>query len=329
MKFLLLFATILLFFSLSLAEQTSSHSKAPFEKIFGYKKVRLTLNSKSQNINFVLLFGLHHSGFIFRLTKKQLARDTTNFFRDACFLKPNSDIKNEYLAFLDYRLIDGCVFSTEEGGLYTGVNLVFSVRNHESANQESVWNIGIAPRLKLNKFCSGMTLVSFAKRMTETCKKRHDRLKTALKAFSDTGDHYYRSSYLIKDLKLKIKELHKRGEISAKEHENLLAKIKKSKYLLKLLRTDVAAAATNYLKSKQLLQEQLNGRLNKGALVAQIEKEATFAKNRYQAALRNLDHVKNKIIELLPEANALVRRAFFAADAGKHREILEKIRINT
>lgn len=329
MKFIFpIFSLLLLSLCLSYCEASFLSNSVPFERIFGYKKVFLTLNSHDQNLRFPVLFGLHHSGFLFKLTSKQLNRDKSNFFKDACFLKKNLDVKNEFIAYLDFRLVDTCTFSTEEEGLYEGTNLVLTVKNHELASKDRVWNIGIAPKLKLNKFCSGMTLASFAKRMTGICRNRHDKIKTNLKLFSDTGDHYYRVKTVLRDIPSKIEELQKKGVLSLKEHKSLLALIKKNKIMLKLLRTDVSAAATNYLKSKQDLQEQMAGRLNKGALFGQIEKEATFAKGRYHAALRNLHHVKSRILELIPDAENLIQKAFFAADEGKHKEVLEKLRIN-
>lgn len=314
----------------SLVSSESTESEAPFERIFGFKRVILTIASNEQHLKFSVLMGLHHrSGFLFRLNHKQLNKDTSNFFKDATFLKKNRDAKNEYIAYLDFRLVDTCNFDTEEGGLYLGQNLVFSVKNHEGASEQRIWNIGIAPRLKNKKFCSGMTLISFAKRMKDTCNARHNTLKTQLKSFSDAGDHYYRVTTEIRELDAKLVDLKNKALLSEKEHKDILAHIGKSKIILKLLRKDVSTAAANYLKSKQILRDQLAGSLNKGALVGQISKEATFAKGRYQVALRNLDQVKQRILELIPDAEKLVNRAFFSADDGKHREILEKLRINS
>ena len=330
-KFFIICLTILVSaLANSLSSAETSESEAPFERIFGFKKVILTIASHDKHLKFSLLMGLHHrSGFLFRINQKQLTQDTSNFFKDACFLKKNLDVKNEYIAYLDFRLVDTCTFDTEDGGLFVGQNLVFSLKNHEGASAQRVWNIGVAPRLKNKKFCSGMTLTSFAKRMTETCRNRHDTLKTHLKSFSDAGDHYYRVTTEIREIDAKLTDLTNRALLSEKEHKDLLAQIRKSKLILKLLRKDVSAAAANYLKSKQLLRDKLSGALNKGALVGQIEKDATFAKGRYQVALRNLDNVKQRILELIPDSEKLINKAFFAADEGRHREILEKLRINS
>jgi len=48
----------------------------------------------------------------------------------------------------------------------------------------------------------------------------------------------------------------------------------------------------------------LAGNLNKTALIGQIEKKATFAKRRCNAALRNLDLVKKRMLELIPDAES-------------------------
>ena len=301
-KFFIICLTILVSaLANSLSSAETSESEAPFERIFGFKKVILTIASHDKHLKFSLLMGLHHrSGFLFRINQKQLTQDTSNFFKDACFLKKNLDVKNEYIAYLDFRLVDTCTFDTEDGGLFVGQNLVFSLKN-----------------------------TSFAKRMTETCRNRHDTLKTHLKSFSDAGDHYYRVTTEIREIDAKLTDLTNRALLSEKEHKDLLAQIRKSKLILKLLRKDVSAAAANYLKSKQLLRDKLSGALNKGALVGQIEKDATFAKGRYQVALRNLDNVKQRILELIPDSEKLINKAFFAADEGRHREILEKLRINS
>lgn len=332
MKHLIILISFTLCLSLYLAEETvastDSSSTGPFEKIFGYKKVHLTLHSNTQSKTFKVLFGLHQSGFLFRISKKQLKNDKTNFFRDANFLKPNRDFKNELIAYLDYRLIDTCAFNIEEGGLFNGVNLIFTVKSHESAAHEGVWNVGISPSLKLNRFCSGLTIKSFSQKITEVCKSRHSSIKAALRKFSDTGDHYYRMTRSMQELKQKVARLQQRGAISAKEHQAILEKIKKNRNVLNLLKVDIGAAATAYLRSKQYLQEQMSGRLNKGALVGQIEREIAFAKGRYQSALKNLNHVKNRITELLPNSRNFIRHAYYAADKGKHREVLEKLRIN-
>lgn len=326
LQFFLICLTIL---SLSHCSFLSSKSSEPFEKTFGFRKVVLSLASGNQQSNFTLLMGLHHrAGFLFRLTGKQLKRDSMNFFRDACFLKKNRDVRNEYIAFLDFRLVDTCTFKTEEGGLYEGHNLVFSLKSHEGAKVQTVWQVGVAPRLKNKKFCSGMTLASFGKRMTETCKSRHDSLKADLKGFSDNGDHYYRVTTEIRELEAKVDDLKKKALVSEEEHKALLAQLRKSKLYLRMLRRDVSGAATAYLQSKQLLREKMSGSLNKGALTGQIDQEGTFAKQRYNVALRNLDNVKQRILELVPESEKLINRAFFEADHGKHREVLNNLRIN-
>jgi len=314
----------------SLVSTETTQTDAPFERIFGFKKVILTIASQQQHMKFTVLLGLHHNaGFLFKIHAKQLARDSTKFFTDACFLKQDRNEKNGFIAYLDFRLVDTCTFDIEEGGLYVGQNLVFSLKNHEGASTQTVWMVGIAPRLRNRKFCSGMTVTSFAKRMKDTCKARHDKLKTYLKAFSDTGDHYYRVTTEIRELGAKLADLKSRALISDKEHKELLQLIAKNKVLLRLISKDVSVAAADYLRSKAFLKDQLAGTLNKGALVAQIDKEATFARGRYHVALKNLDQVKQRILELVPDAERLFNKAYFAADEGRHREILGNLRINS
>ena len=232
------------------------------------------------------------------------------------------------IALLDYRLIDNCDFEIDEGGLYVSQNLVWTVKNHEKASADRVWILGIAPALRNKKFCSGLTLTSFSKKMVEVCKRRDGKLKTLRKDFSDTGDHYFRVTKLIEKLSQKVADLQKQSLNAKKEHNDILMKIKKSKVFLNLFNKDVSAAAGRYFKSKKILNELLAGNLNKGALIAQIEKQGVFAKGRYNAELRNLDVVKQRILELIPDALKLVNKAYFAADEGKHADILKRIRIN-
>lgn len=330
MKFLHLFVVLLLSFALSNSKNQKKSTLPPhsFEADFSWKRVNLSLLSNGKATKFSVVMGLHASGFVFHLESKLLAKDSTGFFKNVAYLKPIKKKKGQLLAFIDYRLVDSCEFTIEQGGLFSKDNIFFSAQNREGA-KEGVWNVGIAPNLKGVRLCGGSSLPTFISRLAQKCRTRQNSLKHCVRNFISAGSEYFRANTEMIHLKSKLEDLHKFATEAKNNVNTLVSNKTKAEKVLNSLRKSVSKAAANYLKTKKSTQFALADTANKSGLEAQIHKEINTARSRYEVASRNLNYVKKKLLELIPDAEDQVNQAFLSAEKGRHRQELLKIKIKS
>lgn len=183
--------------------------------------------------------------------------------------------------------------------------------------------------LKEIQFAEVIIQLHLLQKYQKKCTVRHNSVKSCLNGFIEAGSHYFRARSESLDLNAKVEDLKKFSQEAKIGVNNLITKKKQVETVWKNLKKHVSASARRYLITKEKTKSVLANQLHKGAVESQILKEINVARSRYQVAIQNLNFVKKRILELVPDAEEIIDKAFVSADSGKHRQELEKLKINS